>query len=98
MRTMFTLTVHDERVYRRLMERVEQGGETLDAILLELLEQEHNSKTAQEETPALKLLKLIDAAELPFEQPFDARDADDILRRETGDSSWRTLKDDHGSA
>lgn len=95
---MFTLTVHDERVYRRLMERVEQGGETLDAVLLELLEQEHDSETAQEDTPALKLLKLIDAAELPFEQPFDARDADDILRRETGDSSWRTLKDDDGSA
>jgi hypothetical protein len=95
---MFTLTLHDERVYRRLMERVEQGGETLDAVLLELLEQEHNSQASQENTPALKLLKLIDAAELPFEQPFDARDADEMLRRETGDSRWRTLKDDDGSA
>jgi hypothetical protein len=72
------------------MERVEQGGETFDAVLLGLLEQEHDSETARKDTPALKLLKLIDAAELPFEQPFDARDADDILRRETGDSGIPT--------
>jgi len=94
---MFTLTVRDEGVYRQLMERVEQRGESLDVVLRELLEYGRESEEAQE-TPALKLLKLIDATDLPFERPFDARDAEDILARETGQAGWRTETDDDGAA
>jgi len=83
---MFTLTVHDERVYRRLMEKVEQRGESLDDVLRELLDQ--GAEPEQDDTPALKLLKLIDSAELAFDHPFDARDAEDILSRETGETNW----------
>ena len=93
---MFTLTVRDERVYRRLMEKVEQRGESLDDVLRELLDQGETVQ-AEEDTPALKLLKLIDSAELPFDHPFDARDAEDILNRETGEANWHNMKDD-GSA
>jgi predicted CopG family antitoxin len=95
---MFTLTVRDERVYRQLMERVEQRGESLDEVLRELLDQEEDAVQAEEMTPALKLLKLIDAAELTFDHPFDARDAEDILSSETGEAGWRAAKDDDGSA
>lgn len=95
---MFTLTVRDERVYRRLMERVKQRGESLDDVLRELLDSESAVVQADAETPARKLLKLIDAADLPFDHPFDARDAEDILSHEAGKANWRADTDDHGPA
>ena len=76
---MFTLTVHDEQVYNRLMEKVEQQGSTIDEVLRDLLDQEESTEAAETETPAQKLMRLIDETELPFERPFNARDADDIL-------------------
>jgi hypothetical protein len=72
---MFTLIVQDERVYRQLMERIEQRGESLDAVLRDLLEHDIERAIIQPESSAQKLLRLIDAAELPFDHPFDARDA-----------------------
>jgi hypothetical protein len=48
----------------------------------------------EEDTPAQKLIKLIDATDLPF----DARDAEAILSRETGEADWRAAKDEDGSA
>lgn len=75
---MFTLTVRDERVYKRLMEKVEEYGGSLDEVLRDLLDQETE---ITEESPALKLLRLIDAADLHFEHPFNGRDAEDILSR-----------------
>jgi hypothetical protein len=78
---MFTLTVQDEGVYQRLMAKVEARGGSLDAVLRELLYQD----APEEDSPAIKLLKLIDAAELHFEHPFDGRDAEDILSREMGE-------------
>lgn len=84
---MFTLTVHDERVYQRLMEKVEAQDGSLDEVLRDLLDQEF--KATEEESPALKLLRLIDEADLHFESPFDARDTEDILSSETGELSSR---------
>lgn len=80
---MFTLTVRDEQVYQRLMEKVKQSGESLDEILRELLDQEDQNQQSEVETPAQKLLSLIDATELPFTHPFNARDTEAILSRET---------------
>lgn len=94
---MFTLNVHDERVYRRLMEKVEQRGESLDDVLRELLDQEEGVG-GEGETPAHKLLRLINAADLPFDHPFDARDTEDILRREAGEMHRRAPGDDDGAA
>lgn len=37
---MFTLTVQDEQLYKRLMEKVEQRGKSLDDVLRELLDQD----------------------------------------------------------
>ena len=88
---MSPLTVRDERVFRQLMERVEQRGESLDEVLRDLLNHE-------EDMPALKLIKLIDAADLPFDHAFDARDAEAILNREAGEPNWHTAKDEDGSA
>lgn len=70
---MYTLQVTDEEIYQRLLNRMEQEQTTLDEVLRELLNQ------AQPETQAQKLVRLIDATELPFEHPFNARDAEDIL-------------------
>lgn len=95
---MFTLTVRDEQVYRELMERVAQRGESLDEVLRDLLDHVDTAEDSEGDTPARKLLKLIDAAELPFDHPFDARDAEDMLNRETGTRSWRSTGDNDGSA
>jgi hypothetical protein len=106
---MFTLTVQDEQVYRRLMARVEQRGESLDDVLRELLEQDDQvietpqvanvdeDEKLNEERPIRKLLKLIDASNLVFNNPIDGRDAEDIMRREAGDFSWRDTRDDNGT-
>lgn len=95
---MFTLTVQDEQVYRRLLEKVAQRGESLDDVLRELLDQGEQAVPRVEETPAQKLLRLIDAADLPFERAFDAREAEDLLSREAGAPDWRSANDDHDSA
>jgi hypothetical protein len=91
---MYTLQIQDETVYRRLMHRVEQEQTTLDAVLSDLLGQESPSdeQPALEttETPAQKLVRLIDEANLSFKSSFNARDADDILREEAGKIDWRT--------
>lgn len=81
---MFTLTVRDEQVFKRLMEKVQSSGESLDEVLREMLDHEESPQPA-EETPAQRLLRLIDAADLQFTSPFAARDADDILTREAGE-------------
>ena len=101
---MFTLTVQDERLYKRLMEKVEQRGESLDDVLRELLDQDDEipqveaSEMVEEiqETPAQKLLRLIDAADLVFTNPFNGEDAEDILSNETGQAHWHD-KEEHGS-
>lgn len=79
---MFTLTVRDEEVYEQLMARVEQRGEPLDEVLRDLLDQA--TTPSEDETPAQTLLRLIDATDLPFDRPFDGRDASEILQREAG--------------
>jgi len=94
---MFTITVNDERVYKRLMQKVEQRGEPLDTVLRELLDREE-TRELDEETSAQKLLRLIDAADLPFDHPFDARDAEDIMSREVGEANWHMPRDDDASA
>lgn len=95
---MFTLTVRDEQVYRRLMEKIKQSGESLDEVLRDLLDQENQNQPSEVETPAQKLLRLIDRTELSFTRPFNARDAEEILSRETGETSWRAAEDDNGTA
>lgn len=90
---MFTLTVRDERLYKRLMEKVEERGGSLDEVLRDLLDQE--SEEVEEESPALKLLRLIDAADLHFEHPLDGRDAEDVLSNEMGEITWRQPKDNN---
>jgi len=94
---MFTITVNDERVYKRLMQKVEQRGEPLDTVLRELLDREE-TRELDEETSAQNLLRLIDAADLPFSHPFDARDAEDIMSREVGEANWHMPRDDDASA
>jgi len=94
---MFTITVNDERVYKRLMQKVEQRGEPLDTVLRELLDREE-TRELDEETSAQKLLRLIDAADLPFDHPFDARDAEDIMSREVGEANWHMTRADDASA
>ena len=94
---MFTITVNDERVYKRLMQKVEQRGEPLDTVLRELLDREE-TRELDEETSAQNLLRLIDAADLPFDHPFDARDAEDIMSREVGEANWHMPRDDDASA
>jgi len=94
---MFTITVNDERVYKRLMQKVEQRGEPLDTVLRELIDREE-TRELDEETSAQKLLPLIDAADLPFDHPFDARDAEDIMSREVGEANWHMPRDDDASA
>lgn len=96
---MFRVIIHDEQVYRRLLEKAAVHGESLDAVLRQLLDQQDESVTTAEESPARKLLRLIDAADLPFDQQsFNARDANMILRREAGTSDWRDAGDDNGTA
>lgn len=91
---MFTLTVNDEQVYKELMDRVAERGASLDDVLRELLDRAENAAQEQTESPAEKLLKLIDATELPFDYALNARDAEDLLSRETGAVSWRPEEDD----
>lgn len=43
----------------------------------------------EQETPAQKLVRLIDEANLDWESPFAARDADEILRNEMGIMDYR---------
>jgi plasmid stability protein len=83
---MFTLAVYDEKVSQQLMARVKQRGESLDDALRKLLDEKVE---AVEETPARKLLRLIDAADLEFTNPFNGRDASETLRREAGAENWR---------
>jgi negative regulator of replication initiation len=94
---MFTLTVRDEQVFKRLMEKVQSSGESLDEVLREMLDHEEEAAESEEETPAQRLLRLIDAADLQFTSPFDARDADDIIAREAGKMDWRTDEGDNGT-
>jgi hypothetical protein len=89
---MFTVTIQDEKVYRELLKRVEQAGESVDDVLRVLLAQ-HPDTDQAEDTPALRLLKRIDDAELHFTHPFDARDAGDILSHEAGHPQWRSAGD-----
>jgi hypothetical protein len=76
------------------MEMVEQQGSTVDEVLRDLLDHEESTEAAETETPAPKLMRLIDETELPFENPFNARDAEEILRNETGQITWRDADDD----
>lgn len=91
---MFTLTVHDEQVYQRLMEKAAAHGGSLDDALRELLGEEIE---ISEETPAQKLVRLIDESDVDFGHPFDGRDASDLLRGETGAKSWHDEQDDNGT-
>ncbi|MDX2139919.1 MAG: hypothetical protein SF123_17670 [Chloroflexota bacterium] len=95
---MFTVTVNDEKVYQQLMARVRQRGESLDDVLRELLDQEALIIQTTDETPARKLLRLIDDADLPFTNPFNGRDASDLLRDEAGTMNWRNSEGDNGTA
>ncbi|MBC8100742.1 MAG: hypothetical protein H7Y11_14980 [Armatimonadetes bacterium] len=78
---MFTLYLQDEALYQQLMQQVEQNQTTLDAVLRDLLN--------RTETPGQRLLRLIDATDFPFTHPFNGRDAEEILRQETGVQTWR---------
>lgn len=92
---MFTLTMHDEQLYQELIKRAAQQGISIDDLLRELLDQQLNLPVPDTETtPAQKLLALIDAADLPFDHPFDARDAEEILSREASSIKWRAAQDD----
>lgn len=94
---MFTIIIEDEDVYRMLVERAAQQGDSIDDVLRALLEQQPESQTESEITPALKLLALIDAADLPFDRPFNARDTEELLSREAGAVTWRAMQDDDGA-
>jgi hypothetical protein len=87
MKFVFTFTVRDEQIYQRLMDRVNAQGGSLDDVLRDLLDEGDESGQAEDDalSPALKLLSLIDAADLRFEHPFEADEAGDILRAELGD-------------
>lgn len=93
---MFTLTVQDEQVFKRLMEKVQSSGESLDEVLREMLDHEEPTPHA-EETPAQRLLRLIDAADLQYTSPFDARDSDEIIEREAGRINWRADEGNDGA-
>lgn len=80
---MFTFAVQDEQVFRRLMEQMQSSGESLDEVLREMLDHEEPPQPV-EEPPSQRLIRLIDAADLQFSSPFEARDSDDILAREAG--------------
>jgi len=103
---MFTLTVHDEDIYKRLMAKVEQRGESLDDVLRELLDQGNEPSQLEppqtieenQETPAQKLARMIEETDLPFVYPLDARDVEDFLSNETGAQDWRTDKGNDVSA
>jgi negative regulator of replication initiation len=94
---VFTITIQDEGVYRMLVERASQQGNSIDDVLRALLEQQPEPRTESEITPALKLLALIDAADLRFDHPFDARDAGEILSSEAGAITWRAAQGDDGA-
>jgi len=94
---MFTVTIEDERVYRELMDIVEFRQASVDDVLRDLLLQEAEGASSAE-TPALKLLRLIDETELPFTQPFDAREAESILSAEMGEPNWRNSSGNHGAS
>jgi hypothetical protein len=76
---MFTLIVEDEVVYREFMNIVEQRNATIDDVLRDLLNNTH--ALSPDTTPVLKLLRLIDQTDLPFTNPFAARDAETVLGR-----------------
>ncbi|PJF27542.1 MAG: hypothetical protein CUN53_03650 [Phototrophicales bacterium] len=73
---VFTINIEDEEVYRMLVERAAQQGDSIDDVLRALLaSQPYSPPTEPGITPAQKLMALIDASDLRFDNPFDARDA-----------------------
>jgi hypothetical protein len=44
------------------------------------------------ETAAMKLVRLVENADLLFDRPFSAADADDIIREEMGEHLWRQIR------
>jgi predicted CopG family antitoxin len=101
---MFTLTVHDQAVYERLLERAARRNESIDDVLRELLDEtqpeemvEAELTEGEGETPMKKFLRLIDEADLHFEHELNARDAEAFLANEMGKIDWRETAEDHGS-
>lgn len=101
---MFTLTVSDETVYQRFMDRVAVHGGSVDDVLREWLDQapDLNGVSDQEDdeegkTRAEKLLRLIDEANFQFPHLFDARDAEDFMNQELKDESRQPVTDQNVS-